>query len=232
MPPQTSEPGRWDPLAVEILEELRTSPAAREIVLGGYFALRHYMDYRTTHDLDAWWHSGRTEPAVQLIRRAMEAVAKRRALQVRQREWGETASFELLRQGKTIFTFQIAVRTVELEPPTESQWPPILLESLRDNLGSKMNALVYRGAARDFLDIREAVRRGLLTVEDCWELWARKNPQGDRHSARAMVLKHLEALEMRRPLDEIPDAEERAAASQAREWLRDAFLGPSAAQED
>jgi hypothetical protein len=51
-------PDEVEPLAAEILEALRDSPVAGEIVLGGYFVLREYADYRTTHDLDAWWKSG------------------------------------------------------------------------------------------------------------------------------------------------------------------------------
>ena len=221
-----------DPLAAAILEELRKSPAAREIILGGYFALRQHLDYRNTHDLDAWWRTGRSEEAMVAIRRAVGLVAGRRRLEFRERAWGETVSFELLREGKAIFSFQIALRTVELEPPQESRWPPILVESLRDNIGSKMNALVQRGAARDFLDVREAAMRGIVTVQDCWELWTRKNPGADPDAARANVLRHLEALEQRRPLEDIADPGERTAARDARRWIRQTLLQLGKATEE
>lgn len=219
-------------LAEEILERLRESPAAGEIVLGGYFALRERIDYRATHDLDAWWRSGRSERAMAAIRDAMQAVSRKRRLEVRERAWGETVSFELMRAGKAIFSFQIAVRSVELEPPIESRWAPVLLESLADNLGAKMNALVERGAARDFNDVREAVSRGLVTVSRCWELWARKNPGTDVNAAKAHVLKHLEALEQRRPLEGIEDREQKTTAARARAWIRAELLGLPAQSED
>jgi hypothetical protein len=214
-----------DALAAEILDRLQRSPAAGEIVLGGYFALREYLDYRSTRDLDAWWRTGRSERAVQIIEDAVKAVGEHHGLASRVREWGETVSFELVADGKVVFSFQVALRSVELEPPLESRWPPILIESLRDNIASKMNALVQRGAARDFLDVREAVLRGLLTVAACWDLWTQKNPQGNVTAARAHVLKHLEALELRRPLGEIANPEERAAAGRARGWIRETLLG-------
>jgi len=224
MAARSTDTGSTDPLALEILDELRRSPAAGEIVLGGYFALREHLDYRSTHDVDAWWRTGRSEAAMTAIRNAATDVAQRHGLELREREWGETASFELQRGGNTVFSFQIALRSVEIHPPAGSRWPPILIESLQDNIGSKMNALVQRGAARDFLDIREAVTRGLVTVDECWALWSLKNAGGDASAARANVLRHLEALELRRPLDAITDAGARDAARRTRGWVREALL--------
>jgi len=34
-----------------------------------------------------------------------------------------------------------------------------------------MVALVERGAPRDFLDIYTVCQAGLVTLEECWELW-------------------------------------------------------------
>lgn len=218
-------PGRVERLAEEILSDLRKFPESGEVVLGGYFALKEYVDYRTTHDLDAWWKTGRTERTMACIRRVMEAVAERHGLTFAQREWGETVSFELSEGERKIFSFQIAARTVELEPPRNSPWKPILIESLADNVGAKMNALVQRGAPRDFLDIREVVTRGVASVEQCWDWWSRKNPGIDVRLARAQALRHLEALEQRRPIDAIGDPQDRGAARRAREWIRRALLG-------
>jgi hypothetical protein len=219
-PPKPSE---IDPLAAEILEELSGRPESAEIVLGGYFAMRHYLDYRHTHDIDAWWKTGRKEDTLECIRHAMQTVADRHRLELQVREWGETVSFEL-REKKKVFSFQIAVRSRELEPARPSSWDPILIESLADNVGAKMNALVQRGAARDFIDIKELVSRGIVTVDQCWRWWQQKNPGGDIQQAKAHALRHLEALEQRRPLSEIARPEERAIAQQAREWLRRCLL--------
>ncbi|MGH7566230.1 MAG: hypothetical protein ACREK2_05320 [Gemmatimonadota bacterium] len=217
-------PDHLDPLALEFLDLLRNTPAAGEIVLGGYFALRHYMDYRATHDLDAWWRTGRVEEALQAVRRVAAAVAERHGMVLGERQWGETVSFDLAREEKTVFSFQIAVRSIELDPATVSSWPPVLIESLHDNIGAKMNALVERGAARDFLDIKEAVTRGLVSASTCWQLWSRKNPGRDPRAAMAHVLKHLEALEQRRPLAEIRDTVARDSARRARAWIRRTLL--------
>jgi hypothetical protein len=222
----------FERLAEEILSALRECSDAGEIVLGGYFALRQYADYRTTRDLDAWWTTGRTERAVACIRRVMERVAARHGFTFAEREWGETVSFEFVQDRRTLFSFQIAVRAVELEPPRPSAWPPILVEGLADNVGSKMNALVQRGAARDFLDIRELVLRDVVSVEQCWDWWARKNPGVSVEQGRAQALRNLEALELRRPIDTIVDAEEQAAARAARAWIRSNLLRIAAQAAD
>jgi len=225
MNPRASDgPPRADSLALEILDGLRGRPEAGEIVLGGYFALKRFADYRATNDLDAWWRTGRVEHTMQTVRQAMADVAARHNLELAVREWGETASFELLDGGRKIFSFQIAVRTATLSPPEPSEWHPVLLEGLSDTVGSKMNAVVQRGAPRDFLDIRETVTRGVVSVAQCWDWWARKNPRVSVAQARAQALHHLEALEQRRPLNAIEDAAARAAAQVAREWIRHTLL--------
>lgn len=98
------------------------------------------------------------------------------------------------------------------------------MESLADNVGSKMNALVQRGAPRDFMDIREVIVRGIASVAQCWQWWAGKNPGVDLSLARAQALRHLEGIKQRRLLDSIQAPEERAAASSAREWIRRTLL--------
>ncbi len=219
-----ARPTEIDPLAEAILEGLRGSAEAADIVLGGYFALRHYLDYRPTHDIDAWWRTTRRSSTMDLIRQVIRKVAEERDMELREREWGDVASFELIESGRKVFSFQIATRAVELDAPTTSAWDPIMIESLPDNVGAKMNAVVERGAARDFLDVRELIMRGLVTVEECWRWWSGKNPGAEIMLAKANALRHLEALEQRRPLDEITDSEERARAQAARRWVRDTLL--------
>lgn len=221
-----ARPVNVDPLAAEILEGLRGSSEAGEIILGGYFALKHYLDYRPTHDIDAWWRTTRLAATLDRIRAVMQNVAERRDMELREREWGDVASFELIEDGRKVFSFQIATRSVELNPPLKSAWDPILVESLADNVGAKMNAVVERGAARDFLDVRELVIRDLVTVEECWRWWLEKNPGADLRLGRANALRHLEALEQRRPLEDILDPEERERALAARLWVRDTLLRP------
>ena len=220
------KPATIDPIADEILRQLSEKPEAAEIVLGGYFALSHYVDYRQTHDIDAWW-KGRASPAAEKdICDSMHAVCAARGFELRKRRFGETVSFEMCRGGRKEFSFQIAIRSVSLETPSASPWPPVLIETLADNVGSKMNALVDRGAPRDFLDIRQIVTACLLSASDAWALWSAKNPSQDIQAARQKVLLHLSALESRRPLASIPNQADRELASQNRQWFREEFLTP------
>jgi len=222
------KPCNVDPLAESILAELVDRREAGEIVLGGYVALQHYTDYRTTHDLDAWWRTKSSPATERVIRAAMQKIAAGQGYELRERRFGETSSFELRRDGKKRFSFQIAVRAVELEPPVASAWPPILIETLPDNIGGKMNALVERGAARDFLDVKHIVTSGLATPAQCWALWQRKNPAEEVPAGRSKVLFQLAALGLRRPLDSIADPRDRDVARATRQWFRREFLGANA----
>ena len=211
---------KLDPLAEQILAELAKQPGCDRIILGGYFALQHYVDYRVTHDVDAWWN-GRSDATVEMaIRAAMESVANTTSLVLTERRFGETFSFELNSQSARVFSFQIAVRSMQLEPPVSSNWPPILIETLADNVASKMNALVERGAPRDFTDIFHVVDSGLMVSKTCWNLWAKKNPGGTIESATQRAAVHLSGIEQRRPLAGIADVVERERAAAIRQWIR------------
>lgn len=220
VPPRV--PQSLHPLAREILEGLQGHPEARAIVLGGGVALQHYLDYRTTVDLDAWWGEGARPDVESLLRRVLAAVAARHGLELGERQAGHsmTRSFELKEKGRKLFSFQIAPRDVELEAPRASAWPPVQLETLRDNLGAKMNALVGRGAPRDFLDVHALCQAGIARVEECWQTWREKNPGADIVQAKVTVLEHLSALEGRRPLEKIESGVEREAARGLRLWAR------------
>ena len=219
------KPRNLDPLAESILAQLAGIPESAEIVLGGYFALQHYADYRTTHDIDAWWRTRPSPTTERVIREVMQRIATTTGHELNERRFGETASFELRRQGKKRFSFQIAVRSVELDPPVASAWPPVLLETLGDNIGAKMNALVERGAPRDFLDIAHLVQSKLTTPAECWTLWSRKNPGGSLDRTKSKVAFHLMTMDSRRPLDSIQNPAERAKAQKTREWFRRELLG-------
>jgi hypothetical protein len=219
-----TKPPSLNPLADEILKRLSTYPEASEIVLGGYFALQHYADYRLTRDIDAWWHTRASRPAEDAIRRVMTEVASDHGLELRERSLGDTLSFELWRGAGKEFSFQIAVRTVGLDRPMSSPWPPIQIETLHDNIGSKMNALVNRGAPRDLMDIKHVVDERLVSVDDCWSLWSRKNPAQSIPGGKRRVLLHLDMLEARRPLHGIIDPAERMRADELRNWYRREFL--------
>lgn len=213
-----------DPIAADILERLAGYPEASQIVLGGYFALQFYIRYRDTHAIDAWWKDTPDPRTEAVLREVVTQVAAARNLSVRERRFGETLSLELLADGRKCFAVQIAVRSVTLDPPVPSPWPPILLETLSDNIGSKMNALVERGAPRDFTDIHWAVNAGLMNASECWGIWARKNPGAPVAEAKRKAALHLAKIECWRPLESIADDSARENAGRNRDWFRQEFF--------
>ncbi|MGH8295787.1 MAG: nucleotidyl transferase AbiEii/AbiGii toxin family protein [Steroidobacteraceae bacterium] len=225
---QPTAPKSLNPYASELLEALAGHPEAAEIVLGGGVALSHYVDYRRTVDLDAWWRGAVSPEARHLAIEATKAVAERHGLQVRLRKWGETESFELLQAGRKVFSFQISTRTRYIEAPLIASWAPVMIESLRDNAASKMTALVERGAPRDLLDIHELCARGILEVDECWQLWAEKNADSDPQEGRDKVLFHVQRLELQRPLEKIQSSEDRTRAAAVRRWFKESFCEANA----
>ena len=216
-------PKHLNPYARELLEAFAGHAAASEIVIGGGVALSHYLEYRGTVDLDAWWRDGISADTRRLAHRAMEALAQRHGFRFQLRAWGETESYELLDGTQKVFSFQIGTRTRYLDAPRRAHWTPVHIETLRDNVASKMTALVERGAPRDLRDIHALCAQGLLTIEGCWQLWTGKHPDCDPREGREKVLFHVRRLELQRPLDNISPSEERAAASTLRHWYKERF---------
>ena len=95
--------------ARELLEALAGHPEAAQIVLGGGVALSHYLEYRGTVDVDAWWRTGANRDTRDLARRLMEELAAKHGLQFRLRSWGDTESYEL----------RFHVERLELQRPLE-----------------------------------------------------------------------------------------------------------------
>ncbi len=98
-----------------------------------------------------------------------------------------------------------------------------MLETLRDNIASKMNALVDRGAPRDFIDIYEVVQTNLCAIEECWNLWQLKNPEISLTDAKDKLLQKMMQIEARTSLDGLPPAQ-RAIAIKRREFFKTAFI--------
>jgi hypothetical protein len=144
----------------------------------------------------------------------------------RPRAGSEVVSIELQANRRTIFSFQIAPRDVELEPPTieGSPFGPVPIEAFADNLGAKMTALVSRGAPRDFQDVYTVVSSGIVRPDELWALYAAKNPGSDVAIAKAQVAQRLAEIELRRPLHSL-EPNSRSAAQKLRAWVREEFVG-------
>lgn len=225
---EPQRPKQVSPYAQACLQALATSGLGKHLSLGGAFGLAHYYEYRTTHDVDAWWVEPISREGRQAIVTALEE-ALRSFGQVRTRTWGDVVSVELISNDKTIFSFQIARRSAELQAPAVGVWPGgIGVDSLPDLVASKMTALVERGAPRDFRDIYALCQSGIVSITQCWELWSERqrlaNEDASRSRANLALLSHLARLEQARPLDSIEDAARRAEAERVRTWFSKEFL--------
>jgi len=209
------------------LQALAASGLGENISLGGAFGLLHYLDYRSTHDVDAWWTPTTTAEDRHRVINVLE-VALEPFGEVKTRAWGDVVSVELMHGGKTIFSFQVVHRSAQLEPSSLVGWTGVLLDSLPDLLASKMVALVERGAPRDFRDIYALCQAGLTTPQQCWELWRRRQrlvgSDTDSDRARLAIETHMARITQHRPLAQIVDPEKRMEAQQLRTWFAKEFL--------
>jgi hypothetical protein len=198
-----------------------------KISLGGALGLQHYCEYRVTNDVDAWWEpTTTTEEKESVLRVVGETLC--RFGSTRLRRWGEVSSLDLIVEGKTVFSFQVAVRSAQIEPTTTLPWVDVALDSLPDLVASKMVALVERGAPRDFRDIHTLCQKGWVTAKECWRLWRERQERAgsdpDPYRARLAIETHLSRIAQHRPLAAISEPEQRAAAANLRNWFAQEFL--------
>jgi len=221
------QPWHLSPYVRTCLGALVRGNLAKRISIGGALGLFHYLDYRPTHDVHAWWSEALTEAQRQEVTRTLEEALAVHG-DVRVRTWGDVASVELVQDGRTVFSFQIATRSARLEEPTSAGWIDVPLDSLPDLVASKMLALVERGAPRDFLDIFTVCQAGVLSVSECWALWQRRQSLAgsdtDASRARLAIETHLERIALHRPIEQIADLVQREQAQEVRDWYANVFL--------
>jgi predicted nucleotidyltransferase component of viral defense system len=209
------------------LEALVKAGLGDRISLGGGVALSHYLDYRSTHDVDAWWAEALTEPEKKSVVQILEETLTTYG-DVRVRTWGEVVSVELAEDDQKHFSFQIAARSARLDNSVPAGWIDVPVDSLTDLVASKMNALVERGAPRDFLDIFVLCQNSITDLEECWALWRKRlelfGSAPDYLRARTAIETHLERIALQRPLDGIQDPTAREQAARLRTWYREEFL--------
>jgi len=224
---QPQQPAHLSPYARTCLDALVKVDLAKHISLGEALGLFHYLDYRSTRDVDAWWSDSTTGRQRQALVSALETALSEFG-RVNTRSWGDVVSVELFQDNKAVFSFQIATRSSQLQASIPAGWIDVPLDSLPDLVASKMVALVERGAPRDFLDIYSLCKAGLLNASECWALWRqRQNLSGndtDALRARLAIETHLERIALHRPLESIADADQREQARQVRNWFASVFL--------
>jgi hypothetical protein len=224
---RTRPPDNLPSAAVLCLQALAQQGLGDKISIGGALGLLHYLDYRPTHDADGWWSASATTEDRQRVVEVLQA-ALRTLGDVKTRSWGDVVSIDLIREGRTTFTFQIANRSAQLEPSQRVAWTDVLLDSFADLVASKMVALVERGAPRDLRDIYALCQAGLTTPRHCWDLWQRRqqaaDSDADRTRARLAVETHLARIAQYRPLEAISDPQQRSEADRVRGWFKGEFL--------
>jgi len=225
---QGNRPPRHIPEYARIcLTAVAAADLGRFISIGGALGLMHYLDYRSTHDADAWWSPEAGEKERQSV---LEVVATtlRPFGEVRRRSWGEVESVELLQEGRAVFSFQIAHRSAQIAPSVTAQWTDVRLDSLTDLMASKMVALIERGAPRDFRDLYTVCQSGLVQPEDCWSLWRQRQHlagvDADPQRAKLAIESHLQRIALQRPLDRMSDPSAREQAASLRRWFVEVFL--------
>ena len=209
------------------LQALAERGLGSKISLGGALGLLHYLDYRPTHDVDAWWTDSATAEDQRRVIQVIETTLKVYG-PVKTRAWGDVVSVELQRDDQTVFSFQIARRSAQLEPAAPAPWTGVLLDSFADLVASKMVALVERGAPRDFRDIHAVCQAGLITPAECWSLWRQRQHMAGSDAAtdraRLAVETHLARIAQHRRLEQIVDLQRRSEAEQVRAWFVQEFL--------
>jgi hypothetical protein len=227
MKPSPTRPSQLSSFAEAVLRALAGVGLGHKISLGGAFGLQHYYEYRVTSDIDAWWEPTATGEERGLVLQVVEE-ALRPFGSTRLRSWGEVSSVELMVEGRVVFSFQVAIRSAQLEPTTTLPWVDVALDSLQDLVASKMVALVERGAPRDFRDIYTLCQEGLVSGRECWRLWAERQQRAgsdpDPYRARLAIETHLSRIAQHRPLDTIAEPEQRSAAAGLRTWFSKEFF--------
>jgi len=84
---QSQRPKHIPEYAEACLQALATGKLGEKISLGGAFGLLHYLDYRSTHDVDAWWAPTATAEDRRRVINVLEAALEPFG-QVKMRAWG------------------------------------------------------------------------------------------------------------------------------------------------
>ena len=81
---------------------------------------------------------------------------------------------------------------------------------------------------RNFRDIGAVCDAAIVTAEDCWQLWRKRQKRVGASSsysrATLAVETHLKRIKLRRPLEGIADEGQRGEAEQTRSWYSEEFL--------
>lgn len=188
----------------------------------------HYLDYRETYDVDAWWQVTTTTEERRQVTAMLENTLAAFG-EVRIRTFGDVTSVELAtEQRKKAFSFQIAVRSAQIASSVSAQWLDVPLDALPESNCQQDDGACTTCAPRDFRDIHAICESTLADVSDCWQRWQQRqaltNDDADVGRAKLAIAGHLERIEQYRPLSNIHDPVQQSAAAAVRQWYKQEFL--------
>lgn len=123
---QPKRPSNLPDLAAICLQALVEHDLAHALSIGGALGLLHYLDYRSTNDVDAWWAQEADAATRSAVIRLLEMTLQSFG-EVRTRVWGDVVSIELKQEGRKIFSVKIAHRATQLEPSQVASWVAVPL---------------------------------------------------------------------------------------------------------
>ena len=103
---RTGRPAHLSQEAVACLEALAREGLGDKLSLGGALGLLHYLDYRPTFDVDAWWEPATTEDERRRVLDVIQGVLATMG-QVRVRAWGDVVSVELCARGASFLASRL-----------------------------------------------------------------------------------------------------------------------------
>ena len=111
--------------------------------LGGYFALKHYLDYRDTGDVDAWWRTRQDARALAVAREVFAETAAEFGYRCASAHGEKRSRSRPLDGANKAFSFQVSIRSVEIGEPVAEP-----LGALSDRDAGRQHRVEDDGAGR------------------------------------------------------------------------------------
>jgi predicted nucleotidyltransferase component of viral defense system len=156
--------------AVFVLNEIALSPITDLCIVGGV-ALNHYVSYRKTRDIDTTWINGEpSQDTLTKLDKISQKLAKEFKLNYKRNTSSYVESFNFYKEDQKVFNIDCSIRNTykhgkNLKSPEKTQ-NGIAVESLHDNILSKISALIDRGVPRDITDTLEIVRKTGISFDE------------------------------------------------------------------
>lgn len=194
--------------ATFILTEIQKDPIDELCIVGGV-ALNHYIPYRTTDDLDTSWINGK--PNLNTLRKLEiigNKLSKEYNLIMKKEDNNTVNSFNFFnKQDEKVFSIDCSIRSKFVEKklikPLNPSIQGIQVESLYDNITSKVTALIERGIPRDITDTIEIIKKTNISFEVIMTNLTNYYKWSDKEKSQKLdkIEKNVNAIFTRRPIN-------------------------------